>query len=48
MALPNDSDDCFLALLGNDGDLDPTFLKVKRRVGDESGAPPRVYVAMSS
>jgi hypothetical protein len=28
-----DSDDCFLALLGNDGDLDPTFLKVKDRLG---------------
>jgi hypothetical protein len=28
------SEDCFLALLGKDGEFDPTFLNVKYRLGD--------------
>jgi hypothetical protein len=34
LAGPKDRDDRFLALLGQDGELDPAFLNVKDRVGN--------------
>jgi hypothetical protein len=34
LAWSQDRDDCFLALLGLDGELDPAFLNVKDRVGN--------------
>src|SRR6202165_3009380 len=36
MTWSQDCDDCFLALLGNDSELDPALLDVKNRVRDLS------------